>query len=209
MRTHSARTPFHALRAATLGTATVALAASAHLFAGGQLPAPGILLAFLALTALVCTAATRLKLGFPAVAALLGAGQLVLHGSFTAFSGAAAGSSDGTAVHHGPAGLPASIPAASLEHVQAHGPDPTLALLMLAGHAAATLLSALLLAKGEDALWTLAAWLRPLVQLPSPIAPDAGAAPAVPGLVPGLCLVPWRNQRPDCRRGPPAAVVVS
>ncbi len=205
MRTHSARTPFHALRAATLATATVALAASAHLFAGGQLPAPGILLAVLALTGLVCTAATRLRLAFPAVAALLGAGQLVLHESFTAFSGTVAGPSAGTAAHHGPA----SIPAASLEHVQAHGPDPALALLMLAGHAAATLLSALLLAKGEDALWTLAAWLRPLVQLPSPIAPDAGAAPAVPGLVPGVCLVPWRNQRPDCRRGPPAAVVLS
>ncbi len=209
MHTHSARTPFHALRAATLAAATVALAASAHLLAGGQLPAPGILLAVLALTGLVCTAATRLKLGFPAVASLLGAGQLILHESFTAFSGTVAGSSDGTAAHHGPANLPASIPAASPEHVQAHGPDPALALLMLAGHAAATLLSALLLAKGEDALWTLAAWLRPLVQLPSPITPDAGAAPAVPGLTPGICLVVWRNQRPDCHRGPPAAVVLS
>ena len=209
MRTHSDRAPFHALRAATLATAAVTLAASAHLFAGGQLPAPGIVLALLALTGLAYTAATRLKLGFPAVAALMGAGQLVLHESFTAFSGAVMGAAGSTSAHHGPANLPASIPAASLEHVQAHDLDPALAPLMLAGHAAATFLCALLLAKGEDALWTLAAWLRPLVQLPSPVAPDARAAPAVPGLVPGVCLMPWRNQRPDCRRGPPAAVLVS
>ena len=61
----------------------------AHTLAGGQLPSPGILLALLALTGLASTTATRLKLNLPALAGLLGAGQLVLHEAFTAFSGPA------------------------------------------------------------------------------------------------------------------------
>ena len=46
---------------------------------------------------------------------------------------------------------------------------------MLAAHAAATLGCALLLARGEAALWALAAWLRPLVALPRPVTADADA----------------------------------
>ena len=36
---------------------------------------------------------------------------------------------------------------------------------MLVAHIVATAACALLLTKGEDALWALAAWLRPLVRL--------------------------------------------
>ena len=85
MRT-AARAPFHALRSAMVALTVLSLAAGAHTLAGGQLPSPGILLALLALTALASTTATRLKLNFPAMAGLLGAGQLVLHKAFTAFS---------------------------------------------------------------------------------------------------------------------------
>ena len=63
MRTHSARAPFHSLRAAMIAAATVTLAAWAHVLAGGQLPAPGILFGIAALTGLASTAATRLRLG--------------------------------------------------------------------------------------------------------------------------------------------------
>ena len=86
MRT-AARAPFHALRSAMVALTVLSLAAGAHTLAGGQLPSPGILLALLALTGLASTTATRLKLNFPAMAGLLGAGQLVLHEAFTAFSG--------------------------------------------------------------------------------------------------------------------------
>lgn len=210
MRTHPARTPFHALRAGMVATVALTLAACAHVLAGGQLPGPMILLALLALTGLACTAVTRLKLGFPAVAGLLGAGQLVLHEAFTALGGTVAGpAGNAAAPHHGPALLPTSLPASPLEQVQAHGLDSPLALLMLAGHAAATLACALILARGEDALWGLAAWLRPLIELPSPVSPDAAAAPAVAVPPVPAAPLPWRNQRPDCRRGPPAAVVFS
>ena len=80
---------------------------------------------------------------------------------------------------------------------------------MFLAHIVATAVCALLLTKGEDALWALAAWLRPLVRLPEATAPDAGAAPAVPGPPTDSPDSPWRNLRQDSRRGPPSAVVLS
>ncbi|PVZ55974.1 hypothetical protein [Arthrobacter sp. H-02-3] len=204
MRLHHAWVPFHSLRAALFATTAVTLAACAHVVSGGQLPGSGILVAILALTGLACTVATRLHLGFPAAAALLSAGQVVLHEAFTAFGGSVAGTPAGEPTHHGPA----VIPAGTLTHLQSHELDSPLALFMLSGHALATLACALLLAKGEDALWALAAWLRPLVQLPSPVTPDVGPAPMPAGWPADCAPLPWRNLRPDSRRGPPAAVVL-
>ncbi|BCW69601.1 hypothetical protein [Arthrobacter sp. NicSoilB8] len=186
-------------------TAAVTLAACAHVLSGGQLPGSGILMAVLALAGLACTAATRLHLGFPAASALLGAGQVALHEAFTAFGGTVPGTPAGGAHHHGPAGLPTGV----LTQLQSHEPDSPLDLLMLTGHTLATLVCALLLAKGEDALWALAAWLRPLTRLPSAVTHDAGAAPAAVCWPADSAPLPWRNLRPDSRRGPPAAVVLS
>ncbi|NUP58873.1 MAG: hypothetical protein HOQ06_05285, partial [Pseudarthrobacter sp.] len=145
-------------------------------------------------------------LSFPAVGALLAGGQLALHELLTAFSapvptGPPAPHSHGAAL----AGLPGFAPIAELA-----GPaNPGLAPLMLATHAAATLGCALLIAKGDAALWTLAAWLRPLAGLPRPAAPVP--APRFRGLFVPLPRPrqPWRNLRQDSRRGPPSAVVPS
>ncbi|WP_426228728.1 hypothetical protein [Pseudarthrobacter sp. DSP2-3-2b1] len=206
MRTHHGRAPFHFLRAAAVSTGILTLAGAAHAFGGGDLPAPPILLAVLALTALVATTATRLKLNVPAMAALLGSGQLALHELFTAFSAPALsiGSVGRLAAepHHG-AAAPVLETAAHL-----HGQDSHTGTLMLAAHIAATAACALLLAKGEDSLWALAAWLRPLAQLPEAVTPDAGPAPAVSGPPPVFPFRPWRNLRVDSRRGPPSAVVL-
>jgi hypothetical protein len=192
-----------------VATTVVTLAAAAHVVAGGLLPAPALLFALLALTALVTTTATRLKLNLAGMSALLGAGQVVLHEAFSALSLSAAGAVTGgpaERAHHGGAVfLP--LPADHLH--QLHQPDSALAWSMLAGHALATLACALLLARGEDALWSLAAWLRPLVQLPAPLPPR----PAVERVLAPRSLaaipLPWRNLRRDCRRGPPAVVVFS
>lgn len=199
------RVPFHFLRSSAMATAILTLAAGAHLAGGGALPAPTVMLAVLALTALGSTTATRLRLGFPAVMALLGAGQLALHEVFGAFSiPAAAAESGATAAHGSHLAGTAALP---LDHISgagaASGP------LMLAAHILATLGSALLLAKGEDALWALAAWLRPLVALPRPAACDGGAAPLFPFAPFAVPLRPWRNLRQDSRRGPPSAVALS
>jgi hypothetical protein len=204
---HRTRTPFHFLRASALATGILTLAAGAHTSAGGQLPAPGILLAILALTGLASTVATRLRLSFPAMAGLMGGGQVALHELFTAFSAAA-----GPAVTSVPAGHQHGLPAFSPDLPSLAGhlspADPAAAPLMVAAHAVATLGCALLLAKGEAALWALAAWLRPFAALPEPARP----APAVPAVQafpsPAAPRPPWRNLRQDSRRGPPSAVVL-
>ena len=192
-----------------LALTALSLAAGAHTLAGGQLPSSGILLALLALTGLATTTATRLKLNFPAMAGLLGAGQLVLHEAFTAFSAPALGAAPtgNVASHHlGPVPLPVGVDG----QLAVSGLDSHAALPMLAGHALATILCALLLARGEAALWSLAAWLRPLLRLPVPVTPDAVTVPpAITGWPADSAPQPWRNLRRDCRRGPPAAVVFS
>lgn len=208
MRPTTGRTPFHSVRSAMLAAAAVTLAAGAHVLAGGQLPAPGILLGLLALTSLVATTATRLRLTPATMMALLGAGQFVLHEAFSAFgseftravSGPAIGSS-----HH--ADLFTVPPGAGPSEL--HLLDSPLTTAMLAGHTLATVGCALLLAKGEDALWSLAAWLRPLVQLPAPVTPDAVASPAATIWPAEAAPLPRRNLRRDCRRGPPSAVALS
>lgn len=208
MRT-AARAPFHALRSAIVATTIVALAAAAHVVAGGQLPAPAILFAFLALTGLVTTTATRLKLNLFAMTGLLGAGQVVLHEAFAAFSapdrGPAAGAVNSAIATHAHHAVVGTIPIPA-DHLQLHQLDSALALSMLIGHALATLACSLLLARGEDALWALAAWLRPLVQLPAPVSPRPAAARVLPPRTDGAIPLPWRNLRRDCRRGPPAVV---
>ena len=214
--------PFHMFRAAALATGILTLAAGAHVAGGGRLPAPGILLAILALTALASTAATRLRLALPALTALLGGGQLALHELFTTLSvpvpaaasaaaSASAAAAAGThATHNGHfhgGSPPTPLDLAPLaEHLAPVNPEA--APLMLAAHAAATLGCALLLARGEAALWALAAWLRPLVALPRPVTADADAP--VPAAFPPAAVArpPWRNLRWDSRRGPPAAVVL-
>ncbi|MCO4254865.1 hypothetical protein [Pseudarthrobacter cellobiosi] len=207
MRTNHARPPFHFLRAASLSTGVLTLAAGAHAAGGGDLPAPGILLAVLALTVLAATTATRLRLNFPAMLGVLGAGQFILHEAFTAFSSAGAAMSTAASGLHNThfAGAAAPVIAAT-GHVQDSG---SAGILMLLTHALATGACALLLAKGEAALWAVAAWLRPLVRLPEAVTPDAGTPRAVPGPPAVLPLRPWRNLRQHSRRGPPSAVVLS
>lgn len=205
------RTPFHAVRAAALATATVSLATGTHLAAGGALPAPGILLALLALTVLACTAATRLRMGLPALTALLAGGQLALHETLTLFSAAPAtrtplAGTQAGAHNHGALDLSGAALVHVAEHVSPS--NPASAPLMLAAHALATLGCALLLAQGENALWQLAAWLKPLADLPRAAVvrpgPKAAAFPSAPAP-----LRPWRNLRPDSRRGPPSAIALS
>ena len=203
MRTH-APAPFHFVRAASLSTGILTLAAGAHVLGGGDLPAPAILLAVLALSVLAATTATRLKLNFAAMTAVLGAGQFALHEVFTVFSAPVVAAHPAADAHHLSA---AAIPALdATAHVHALA-GPT-SILMLAAHALATAACALLLAKGEAALWALAAWLRPLVRLPEAITPDAGTPRAVPRTPAVLPHRPWRNLRQDSRRGPPSAVVI-
>ncbi|TLM87180.1 hypothetical protein [Pseudarthrobacter sp. NamE5] len=207
MRTHRPRTPFHLLRASALSTVILTLAAGAHLAGGGALPQPVIMLAMLALTALAGTTATRLKLGFPAMAALLGGGQLVLHKVFTGFSAPPVTALPGSNLIHEGHHSGSAVLAPMVDHL--YGAGAGSGPLMLAAHVTATLGSAFMLAKGEDALWALANWLRPLFALPRPLKNDGGAQPSVASPPSAAPLRPWRNLRQDSRRGPPSAVALS
>ncbi|XAS68516.1 hypothetical protein V3C33_04190 [Micrococcaceae bacterium Sec5.7] len=208
MHTYQARVPFHFLRSSVVAASVVVLAACAHVVGGGELPAPGIMLAAAVLTGLAATAATRLRLNFLALTAILGAGQLVLHEVFTALGGSVPATASGIpSLHHtGPGSLPVAGQLDAAVHL--HQLDSVAAVWMLSAHALATVGTALLLAKGETALWALAAWLRPLIQLPDAVKPDAVAAAAVTGQPAAATPPPWRNLRQDSRRGPPSAVVL-
>lgn len=213
----SARIPFHLLRSTTVAATVVLLAAVAHVLGGGSLPGAGIMAASLAMTGLVSTLATRRQLRLPAMTAVLGAGQLALHEVFTALSVPASGTSPAVGAGHHLAGQAEIVSGHGLPFAQAaeaaaghaHQVDSPLAALMLTGHVVATLLCAGLLARGEAALWFLAAWLRPLIQLPSPVTLDGGTVPAAVQPPGDFTPLPWRNLRQDCRRGPPAVVVLS
>ena len=187
-------------RAGLVAVVTVALAALAHVVAGGVLP-PFVVVA--ALTALVLAAAVVLtgrRLGPVGAVALLGVGQLAVHSAFSLVTSVAC-LPDGTGVavghvHHAGMQMPAcsavapSIPAALGSSA------------MLVLHVVATLAAALVIVGADRALWWLAAWLRPLVGGPAPAVvvpqPAVPAAPEIPWSVHAW----WRDVAP--RRGPPA-----
>jgi hypothetical protein len=194
--------PFRTLRAGLIGSIILGLAAGGHLAGGGRLPEPAILTALCALTMLPIAVLTHFRLSLPVLAGLLGAGQAWLHWAFSALSDGAAPAAPLVSGHtgHAPvAAAPESFGAAMPVH--AAGSDWQ----MFAAHAVATLGTALLLARGEQALWALASWLRPLVQLPEPrtIQP---VRVSVPSLAPVILPLDHLGRRLPSRRGPPAVV---
>jgi hypothetical protein len=129
------------------------------------------------------------------VLGLLGAGQFVLHTAFGVLSQSAA-----TAPLLSPAAghvhiLGAPSHAAAMVHAQGYTPA------MLAAHVLATLAAGVLMAKGEDALWALLAWLAPLVRLL--LLPALHPAPTVPAFTPETFPRLWRSLRLPSLRGPP------
>lgn len=156
------RAPLRLPRAGAAALTVLTLAAGAHVAAGGQLPPLPVLTAVTAIICLSAVILARRRMTAPLLAGYLSGSQLVLH---LAFSLLANPGTSGPAVqhHHGfttapwtPAGTPAPH-----EHLAADA-GSTMGLL----HLAATLLTAILLARGEAALWALAAWLKPLRGIP-------------------------------------------
>ncbi|MEE9094718.1 hypothetical protein [Pseudarthrobacter phenanthrenivorans] len=186
--------PFRLPRAVAFTAAMFALAAWAHVLAGGILPQPAIVAGIAALVLAPVTILSKTRISAPAMIGLLGSSQLVLHWAFDALSVSATFTpAANTHVHDA---SPVSAAALMPEHAAVPGA------LMLALHAAATLATALVLAKGETAVWALAAWLRPLVRILT-----ATAVPEWPQIpAPAAVVIPfrWRNLRLPALRGPPA-----
>lgn len=191
------RALFRLSRAAVVSGATVFLAAGAHAMAGGSLPDPLIVAGLLAIAALPAVWLCGRKVSPAAMIAVLGAGQLVLHEAFGVLSqsSATAPALAPTAGHVHVLGPIAGHAVGAAGHSEGAG--------MLLAHALATLATALLLARGEAALWALGDWLRPLVRvLALPAIVPAPTAPAfTEETLPGSQSV-WRL---PALRGPPAS----
>ena len=190
-------------RSAAVTAVSMALTAGAHVTGGGTLPAPGIVLALGALLLVPAAALSARRFSLRLLAVLVGSGQILLHQAFTALSTPAACLPHGTRitahhVHVTSLACPPALPPTG-EGLPALTDPP-----MAAAHALATAATVILLARSEEALWLLTAWLAPLTSLPRPaLFPVPGTRSAVRGPVfrpfSRVCLQVHRL------RGPPAA----
>ncbi|WP_409484289.1 hypothetical protein [Arsenicicoccus dermatophilus] len=202
-------------RTGVLAATTVCLAALAHACGGGSLPGPAALLVLGALVGAGSLVASAHRLGTRSLAVLLGGGQLGLHLAFTVLGRTGAPVDPGVgmaiAAHHGHG----SVPDLAAAHLHAAGDQSAGAhaalghvhhggWVMLLAHVLATAVTALVLARGERALWLLAGLVAPAVR-PLPVRPalrPRPALPVLPVLAPALAHV--RDVAP--RRGPPLLV---
>jgi hypothetical protein len=211
--------PLRVTRAALVATLVLALSAAAHAVAGGHLPDPLVLAALAAFTLAGAMVAARVRFTVPRLLAVLGTAQLGLHVALdTLGHGAAtcvpAGPSAGAGhTGHGAvlvcspgAGLPdAGAGLASSAHLASSAASVVPGVWMVVAHAVATLVLAVVLARGERALERFVAWLTPLASLLAPVVVAASRREAgVPAAF---------TRRPTTRhpgtaptRGPPAAV---
>jgi hypothetical protein len=154
-----------------------------HLSAGGDLPNGGLLCLLGLLLAGFLIALADRRRGPLAVLAMVGGAQLALHVLLQLLGGAQQAHS-------------------CMHAMPSTGPNP---LLMTAGHALATVVTAAVLAGAESAVFTVAAVLaralpRPLAALPAPAAPARLVAVATP---PGVRASGVTVARLYQRRGPP------
>jgi hypothetical protein len=170
------------LRSAVLTGLVVALTVLAHRLGGGESPAVFVIVALTVPLWPLALLATRRRLG-PLVLVLgLGGGQLLAHGVLGWLAGSAS-SGSGSPVSHAAAVSLECVQHAAHERAHSGCLGSTLAsaghtheqtgsgLLMLAAHAAATLLAALVVARGEEILWrVLDLLLRVVPVLLTPVA---------------------------------------
>lgn len=193
--------PLRLPRSAAIATVVLTLSTGAHTLAGGQLPPVPVTAACTALILLGVVLVTRWKLTATALAGILSAGQWTLHAAFSVLSESSpAGPAPVRHLHT--AAAAGDLMAAAHDLPNSHLPadlDPS----MLGAHVLATLVTAALLARGEAALWALAAWLRPLSGIPA--VPVLATSPTIPPAPRHAQVSRWRNLRRHPLRGPPAA----
>jgi hypothetical protein len=205
------------LRVAVVAVAGTLLAAVAHVAAGGRLPAADAVAVASLIPAVGGLWLSRRRRGWVSIAAVLGGVQVLLHAWL--MSAAAASTcligGGGHAVHAAAAmvrcsGGPMTGMSLTRSGAQAasgsspgwHLVDGSLAMLL--AHATAVVLTALVLAAGERAVWQLLQWLRPAfraVRADLPILP--GRLRAVPVVVTPVNRCSWVDLGGPGRRGPP------
>jgi hypothetical protein len=198
--------PLRLVRAGTVAVVTVALAALAHVLAGGGLPPVVVLVTLTALVLAAAVVVTGRRLGRVGALALLGVGQVAVHSSFSLFTSMACmpGPTDEAAlfghVHHAGMVMQSQVACTSAD---AGVSQPLLGgSAMLVLHLVATVVAALVIAGADRALWWLAAWLRPLVGTAEPVVVVPRPSLPTPAEVPWSGYEWWRDVVP--LRGPPA-----
>ncbi len=194
-------------RAAAFGVVTLALATGAHVAAGGALPSMMVLALLVVPLMMAALVLTSRRCGPVLLLGSLTAAQVVLHESLMALTShvpvdmfpAELGA------HHGAQALvsgPASAHSASAMGGAAVAVAGGWSVTMQVAHVLATLVTALLLARGEQALWQLAARLLPALpsmpRLPGCAPLQAAVLLSVPALRPSVV-----SGGPGLR-GPPA-----
>ena len=186
------------LRAAVVTVVILALSTGAHLGGGGTLPPLRVFAVLAALTMLGVILIAKRTLRAPALVAVLGGGQFALHHAFGFFTTAAAVCAPASAHLHHSAIVCTGESVASHQHI-----DGGTGAVMLSAHVVATLVTAVAITRGEEALHAATVWLyprlfQPLGPAPTPLLPEVRAIGRgrCPHAVPFLVSPPLR--------GPPA-----
>lgn len=203
--------PLQFWRSGVITACGLGLAAAAHIAGGGNLPPVQVMLLLAVLSLCPVTLLARRRLRLPAMAGILGAGQAALHAAFTALSGPSAhctGAAVSAHGHHTAAAVPdcaAAVGNTAVGHAASATAEAVAGLpapVMLMAHLLAIAVTAVLLARGEAALWQVRAWLAPLAAVVHPVVlPPAVRAAALrsEAVTPRFTAV-----RIPPRRGPPA-----
>jgi hypothetical protein len=177
------------LRGVTLAGCSAALTVAAHTAAGGSAPSTGLTLVLTMLLAGLGVALADRRRGFPVILVVVGTSQLGMH---VLLSGPLYGTGYGPG--HGPE--------------SGHGHDVTVAGGMVALHAVAAVLTAVMLAGAESAVFATVAvlgWaLRTVAVVPRPLpvlGPRLSFMP--PAWMPGCLAIEVLLRRVHARRGPP------
>lgn len=208
--------PLRVARAALAATLVLALSALAHRVAGGALPDPLVLAALAAFTLAGTTAAARVRFTPARLVALLGGAQLALHEALAVLApGSSCTPSTATSGHGGhvaavgevvcaaPAAVPGLGAGSAVAHPEHLATSGTAGAWMVAAHAVATVVLALVLAHGERALERFLAWVTPrTAPAPVPVLAPTGPRRAVPEDAPRPPAA-WQP-RTAPTRGPPS-----
>lgn len=164
--THPTHGSLRVTRAAVVGVVAFALSWAAHVAAGGSSPGAGAVVLLAVLTGLGSTLVTRWRLRPVTLVATLGVAQVGLHEALMWLSApqpSLCGAMPCGSAMPGMPGMAGMAGMTGMAGMHGHPADGT-SVVMLAAHAAATVVVALILSVGERALWFLTTLLRPLLR---------------------------------------------
>ncbi|OUM44839.1 hypothetical protein CI784_03905 [Arthrobacter agilis] len=192
------------LRSLVLVSLILSVSSASHVLAAGHLPAPGVILLLGVLLLLPLLLLARRTVSFSRALVAMGAGQALLHTVFSLTAvPAVCQSSSAMPGHH------AAFELACSPVTQDSMAGSTGGLLMLLLHAVATIVLAAALARSDQALTLLRAWLRPLLDLPGviplPATPHRSTVLAVPTPVTPSSV----HAAVPTLRGPPSPVTTT